>query len=303
MMAPLDRVFQPWELNPYELITWRDMLQFSAGNFFWVGRVLRSLREDCYIASARCAGNQVGFDLSMDIDDKARERALEHLPSVEDQFRHLGLVISAETAKELRDALSDKTTRRNFQWLIDQVDALEKISEKELKGKFFLYIPQERVRYWPHQAKGERGFGSLFGRDVADKFPSANFDIMSSGIAYGTSLTTSCVFHLMRVMEIGLAALGKAFGVSAAYTNWEVVLNQIESKIAGMRSDPEWKTLPDCKEQQEYYSQAASYFRTVKDAWRNYTMHVRAKYTEEEAEQIFNAVKGFMQKLAERLAE
>jgi ABC-type Fe3+-hydroxamate transport system substrate-binding protein len=70
-----------------------------------------------------------------------------------------------------------------------------------------------------------------------------------------------------------------------------------------MRSDPVWKSLPDCKEQQEYYSQAASYFRTVKDAWRNHTMHARAKYTEEEAEQIFNAIKGFMQKLAERLAE
>jgi hypothetical protein len=32
-------------------------------------------------------------------------------------------------------------------------------------------------------------------------------------------------------------------------------------------------------------------------------MHARGKYTEEEAERIFETVKAFMQKLAERLSE
>lgn len=37
-----------------------------------------------------------------------------------------------------------------------------------------------------------------------------------------------------------------------------------------------------------------AYLSSVKDAWRNSTMHVENKYTEEEAEAIFNSVKGFI---------
>lgn len=300
MKPSLERVFQPWESQPFKLINWRDMLQFSANAFYWAGRQLRALREDCFIGCVRCVDDEPGFMMGMDIDEKARKKVIERLPSVEHHFQSLGLSISAETAKELAEEVSNREVRHSFQWLHDHLENVEKIAEKELKGKFFLYIPPERIRYWP-STKPEST--PLFGKQVADKFPSAGYDIMCSGLSYGTSLSTACVFHLMRVMEMGLAALGKVFGVSAAHANWETILNQIESKIAGMRSDPVWKVLPDCKDQQEYYSQAAAYFRTVKDAWRNYTMHSRAKYTEEEAEQIFNAVKGFMRKLAERLSE
>jgi hypothetical protein len=298
MISPLNRVFQPWESKPFELISWRDMLQFSANAFFWAGRALRGIREDCYIACARCVDGQVLFATPTDLDVAAREKAMSSLPHVQEEFERIGLSIFAETAKELQESLSKTAVRRSFQWLHDQVEVVEKIAEKELRGKFFLYIPPERARFWPNT-----GQPNVFGETVADKFPSTSFDVANSGVCLATMMSTAAVFHLMRVMEIGLAALGKVFGVSAAFANWEVILNQIESKIAGMRSDPAWKTLPDCKEQQEFYSQAASHFRTVKDAWRNYTMHSRAKYTEEEAEQIFNAVRGFMQKLAEKLSE
>jgi hypothetical protein len=107
----------------------------------------------------------------------------------------------------------------------------------------------------------------------------------------------------MRILEIGLTALGKVFGVSLLHTNWAPALEQIESKIREMHKDPVWKAMPDCKEQQEFYAQAASNFGILKDAWRNYTMHVRAKYTQEEAEQIFSNVKALMQKLSEKLKE
>jgi hypothetical protein len=68
-----------------------------------------------------------------------------------------------------------------------------------------------------------------------------------------------------------------------------------------MHKDPLWKVLGDCKEQQEFYSQAISHFGILKDAWRNYTMHTRGFYTEEQAELIFENVKAFMQKLAPRM--
>jgi len=114
---------------------------------------------------------------------------------------------------------------------------------------------------------------------------------------------SACVFHLMRILEIGLTALGQKFGVSMAHTNWGPAIEEIEKKIRNMHREPTWNDLPDCKEQQEFYAQAASHFGVLKDAWRNFTMHARGFYTEEQAEQIFMNTRSFMQKLAERLAD
>jgi hypothetical protein len=61
--------------------------------------------------------------------------------------------------------------------------------------------------------------------------------------------------------------------------------------------------VPDCKDLQRFYAQAASHFAVLKDAWRNYTMHGRSKYEQDEAERIFENVKGFMQTLSTKLAE
>jgi hypothetical protein len=41
----------------------------------------------------------------------------------------------------------------------------------------------------------------------------------------------------------------------------------------------------------------------VKNPWRNATMHVERVYTEEDAEHIFIAIKGFIKSLASRCDE
>lgn len=217
---------------------------------------------------------------------------------MEEHFRKINLIITAETIQELIVKLNAPPSPQNFQWLIDQIEAIENLARKELRGKCFMYIPPERTKFWP-TVKAP----NIFGERVADRFPSATFDIHNGGICLATSLCTAAVFHLMRILEIGLTAMGQQFGVSFAHTNWAPAIEQIESKVRDMNKDPIWKAQPDCKEQQEFYAQAASHFAILKDAWRNHTMHARGKYTEDEAERIFENVKGFMQKLAERLHE
>jgi hypothetical protein len=275
------------------------MLQFSAYNFFFCGRALREIKSDCYIASIPGDGNDPIFALPHPLDDLSRSKATKSLKFVEAEFRKIGLDVTADMTKDVVDSLEKPGHRpQNYQWLIDQIATLEKLADRELHGKFFLYIPAERAKFWPSMKKP-----NIFGDDVASKFPSATFDAGNSGVCLATGTATAAVFHLMRVLEIGLTSLGGVFGVSLAHTNWAPAIEQIESKIRGMQKDPVWKALPDCKEQQEFYAQAASHFAILKDAWRNHTMHVRGKYTEEEAERIFETVKAFMQKLAERLHE
>jgi hypothetical protein len=75
----------------------------------------------------------------------------------------------------------------------------------------------------------------------------------------------------------------------------------MEKAVRNMGSDPSRPL--DWKDQQEFFSQVASHFMVMKDAWRNYTAHARGKYTGEEAETLLINVRGFMQKLATRLHE
>jgi hypothetical protein len=294
----LERVLQPWEEHPFEPITWYDMLNFSAASFFWSGSLLRGIKADCYVGAIVCPSNDEPlFALPKDLDDRARQKAIESLVEIEKSFRAIGLTISADTVKELDEEIK-AGSRHSFEWLVNQIDSIQSLSFKELRGKYFFYIPPERIKFWPKQSAP-----FALGKSVDTSFPSATYDANQAGMSLAVGLGAACVFHLMRVLEIGLTALGDKFGVSLAHTNWAPAIEQIESKIREMHKDPNWKALPDCKDQQEFYAQAASHFAILKDAWRNHTMHVRGKYTEDEAERIFETVKAFMQKLSERLAE
>jgi hypothetical protein len=294
----LERVLQPWEQHPRQLWSWFEMLHFSAKAFFLCGNLLQAIRSDCLLGAAECLNGEPVFAMPRDLDKKARDKALRSLAMVETEFRGIGMVITADTVKEIGEELNSPIVRRSFQWLHDQSKAVERLANKEFKGKLFLYIPAERAKFWPTMDQP-----NAFGDAAAKSFPSAAFDIHNAAICVATTQSTAAVFHLMRVLEIGLTALGKEFGVSLEHTNWAPAIEQIESKIRDMHKDPAWKALPDCKGRQEFYAQAASHFGILKDAWRNYTMHARGKYTEDESERIFENVKGFMQQLAERLHE
>lgn len=290
-------VLMPWEEKPYQLTSWWEMLQFSAQMFSWCGVALRDIKSDCLLGSIPVGGDEPMFNFAKVLDDEARVKAANSLKHIEAEYRKVGMQISADTVSELIESLEDGTIH-NFQWLNDQITNVEKLVKKELRHKTFLYIPPERAKFWPRMSSQH-----LFGDEVGTAFPSANFDISESGICLALARGSACVFHLMRTLEIGLTALGLKFGVSLAHTNWAPAIEQIESRIRDMHKDPAWKALADGKEQQEFYAQAASHFGVLKDAWRNYTMHTRGIYTEEQAEQIFENTKGFMQKLATKLHE
>ncbi len=293
----LERVLQPWEKRPRQLWSWLEMLNFSAEAFYGFGRALRDIRCDCYIGSVGCLDGEPAFAMMRPLDDQAKQKALKSFAYVESHSRQLGMQMTADTVLEAIEKLKSESTR-NFQWLLDQTDAIEGLARKELRGKAFFYIPPERMEFWPQQKEP-----FAFGREVATSFPSTTFDANSAAFCIATTLSTAAVFHLMRVLEIGLTVLGAKFGVSLAHTNWQPAIAEIESKVRNISKDAAWRSLPDYKDQQEFYAQAASHFAILKDAWRNHTMHVRGKYTEDEAERIFENVKGFMQKLAEKLHE
>lgn len=291
-------ILSPWRASRYKLVSWWDMLEFSGQRFFWCARALRAVKQDCLLGSHIGTGEERAFVPFKDLDEKTRNYALDKLKYAEIEFRKLGLQITADTIKEVIDILGNNAQQRNHQWLMDQITTIEHLANKELKRDKFFYVPAERAKFFPRTDDRH-----IFGYAVADAFPSAVYDISESGICLALGRGNACVFHLMRVLEIGLRVLGSKFEVSLAHTNWGPAIDQIEKKIREMHKEEPWKSLPDCKGQQEFYAQVASHFGILKDAWRNYTMHARSFYGEEQAELIFENMKAFMQKLATKLSE
>jgi hypothetical protein len=159
----------------------------------------------------------------------------------------------------------------------------------ESATKVAISIPPERAKYFEPKAP-------LFGDMVFERFPAAAQDIEDAGRCLAFGQGTATVMHLMRVLEVGLKAL--AFALQIPYAqSWETYLTQIQKQIAGKHASKSLKW----KKSEKFYRDSSGDLMTIKQAWRNPTMHVDRKYYADEAEVIFGATKTFMQRLAEKL--
>jgi len=157
---------------------------------------------------------------------------------------------------------------------------------------------------------------NLLGEHVANSFQSAHQDIKDAGNALSVGFPNSAVFHLMRVVELGLRALAVHLGfrkvkskrkggstklTPVAYAEWETLLNQIQGRVDAKVA----KLRPGKVKQrtQEFYYPVLQDIRAIRDAWRVHVMHSRADYTDADAEAIFSHVKRLMAALATRVSE
>ena len=65
-----------------------------------------------------------------------------------------------------------------------------------------------------------------------------------------------------------------------------------------MHTDPAWIAKGNVKLTQSEYAQAISYLGVCKDAWRNFTMHGRRTYSQEDAKSLFANTENFARRLS-----
>jgi HEPN domain-containing protein len=138
----------------------------------------------------------------------------------------------------------------------------------------------------------------LFGKEVNDRLSAAIDDIEEAGKCLALGRATACVLHTMRILEVGLKALANALNIPYA-PSWESYLKQISDQIAAKHKNKTVKW----RREEKFYRDLSGDLLLVKQAWRNPTMHIDRKYGIDEAEQIFNAAKIFMQRLANHFNE
>lgn len=284
IMAPVVLVCsRPWRENPYRLVTLLEFVKvFQAHELLGSVRLLASTAVLCFEADLS------GYRLAQ-VANFAKE--LNHCQEL---CAGLDLQMSALHAKQIKDQIDQYGVGIDNKITERMAAMLSVTIENELSLRSFLAVSPDKANLYVDVI-------DPFGPSVAAAFPSVSYDASEANRCYALGRNTASVFHLMRVLEIGLGALAKQFNKPYDHTNWETILNQIEKAIGEIERSPNKPA--NWRDEREFWSQCASHFRVVKDAWRNYTAHARGKYDEQEALDMLGNVRGFMQKLATRLHE
>lgn len=220
----------------------------------------------------------------------------ELLERVEQSISSLTLNVSGLATKEAIEELDDDR-RLTFADLEKRLDGLHSTLRRELTQRKLYCIASDRARYIDSDEP-------LFGLEVDVKFPLAATDIQEAGSSLALGRGTATVFHLMRVMEVGMRALTACLALpepSGGRRNWKVLLDEIEVEISkrSQNANAGWTTKAD----KTFFQEMHGSLDSVRSAWRNATMHFDRSYSDEEAEHAFLMVRAFMRKLAQRCDE
>jgi hypothetical protein len=206
-----------------------------------------------------------------------------------------GLRVSATHARTLFQILDGIVTNGGkpigTPGIHDQVTLLRQALHIELEATVFVNVESAKAAYF-------RTPLTDVSDDVRNNFSSTLFDLTEAAKCYALGRSTASVSHCMRVVEVGLIALGLALHVPEAETkNWGNLLDQIDKRIKSI--GPSHGT--DWREQQAYHSTVAAQFGAFRVAWRNNVMHAHEKYTELEAREVLAATRAFMRQIAMKL--
>lgn len=259
------------------------MLKFNASAFYeaagWLHRI-----------EGITAG--VGKDSDAAKADMREETRKEFIYTFRELRRHLE-VIGANLAIMSVDRALNGLKKKEFTYgeITQRIEIINGRLMDELSLVRLYVFDKNRAVYFDSS-------NNLFGESVSNKFPSAIPDIEDAGRCIACAQGTAAVFHLMRVMEAGLKALSSRLDILYA-PSWESHMHQIMKKINTPHNEKskDWKSIePFCRD-------IMGDLQIVKVAWRNPTMHVVRRYSPDEAEAIFGAVKGFMIRLSSELQE
>jgi hypothetical protein len=284
----LAHIAAAWKHAPHKLISLRDMIEIPVHDVWLALENLQFYKEE-------------SLKMLSDPDSKPtanQKRAIDTALTKLRPFCKTMVLIETEgrIAGLLRTLVGLLTEGNDctHNILASEIGQLQHAFWYELTDRKFVFIPKNKVKYFERK--------KLFGVRVHISFPSARIDIKDAGNCLAVDLNTSAVFHLMRVVEIGLRAFAKYLKVKIKktpleYADWGKILDEIDLRIEAIREKHQPK--PKRTKDLEFYSGVWAEFNGFKDVWRNNVMHARRTYSEQEALGVYLHVENFMRRLGE----
>jgi hypothetical protein len=244
------------------------MEKFSAESFYQIGRDLAEIKA---IAHAHPNASSL---------TEGDEWFANFFRAIADKCEAIGLRVSAKAA--LSTAADFAVGNSAAQELEKGLHILQSTLIWEMEDTKFFHMPSDRAQFYDCK--------EMFGAEVNSQFPEIQFDMIEAGNCYASGRGTACVFHLMRIMEVGVQRFGSKLNVTLVNEkNWQNILDEVNKAI---------KSLPPKDLATKAMSEASANLYAVKLAWRNEVMHPKDTYTLEESENLVRQVKLFMEQLA-----
>jgi len=271
------------------------MFTLDAEAFYRVTTLLRHMRTAIDSEGSVFADSDGGLIIRpLDNPDVLGPMA-DRLAQLRIHLNVLNCQITLKAVEELEVSIANNPfTFEKLKWGLDDIDTT--LRRELSETKVFVLEGSRQNYYEPREP--------LFGHEFETRFPSAAFDLDEAAKSYALGRSTAAAFHLMRVVEIGIRAVACCLQIpeptKAAARNWGVILKHIKDDGIAKR----WATASDrIGSDAVLFEELYASLDAIRNSWRNATMHVEKTYTDDEAEHVFVAVKGFMKKLASRCDE
>jgi hypothetical protein len=269
-------------LKPFEVVSLLDMLEIAAEDFVRMGIFLEWVEHRLQVHA---------HELDKQIHDISHQEFLRELESA---LKHCENMKLRETHIIIKESIANfkfraPTTRE----VVQETEIIKRSMLAGLRARtFFMILPHRFSYMFPKGLLSER---------TLEEFPSVAYDIKEAGWCFAAERFSAAVYHLMRIAEYGLVSLAERFGVDEKKRrNWNTALNQIDKCLNPNK--PEYcKDLS--KQEEEYFTGAASWLRNVKTAYRNPVSHIPRIYEEKQARDLFQAVSSLMDHLSVHLKE
>jgi hypothetical protein len=168
------------------------------------------------------------------------------------------------------------------------------------QDEYFCHYDKSRVSYI---RDAEEEWAEVF-----HAFPSAKGEIISGLDCYSLGHRDAAVFHMARVGEIGLIAIGREMGVKSVrggsvpidYGTWGDVPKAIEPRVEEIRKQPNG---PNKEAALKFYHSVLSDLRAIQNLYRDPTMHLRSEYDDGEAQSSIFRAKSLMHMLSTKIDE
>jgi len=173
----------------------------------------------------------------------------------------------------------------------DALNAIRNLRESlftELNSVQFLRATPDMVEYLSLKIP--------FGPFAAKAFHECMDDIGEACKCFAMERYTASVFHLGRAMERAAAKLAKKMKVGNPTDDWQGYLKAINKKIDSMP----YSTKAE-RAKRAPYAEAAAFSFQFKEAWRNPTAHPERTYTRDQAIDVLNGARAFMDAAARKI--
>jgi hypothetical protein len=265
------------------------MINFNLGHFL---SALRLLGGEAGVAQVQ--GTALP-DTPVREDDV--ERFIPKFKIAADHFARMHLSHACQRVERINAELRLRKHEITYSQLVSQLNTLFEAVEDDIKFERFFHYRQERVRPYMNR--------SVEWAQTASAFPSAADEVAEGLDCYALEHNTACVFHMMRVAELGMRTLARERQVTfprhpLEWADWENIIDQIEKNArdatVGMPRGPERDAA------RAFYTAAVAQLRAFKET-RNRIMHVRGSFDELDAQRAINQIRDFMNGLSAKIGE